>query len=152
MTHLVKPYTAREKAGIARRQWFAERGRGYFAEQSTQPQTIGYSLADSPVGLLTWIYEKLVNWTDDYPWDDDEGTGISSLFVSAPDHDRPFSPSMGIGLLVFKIWTCSICEDLLRKRRKQRFLPVWGDICSPWDLLLSERDVSFSEKVSDRLY
>ncbi|KAJ3475636.1 hypothetical protein NLI96_g11710 [Meripilus lineatus] len=72
LTHLVKPYTAREKAGIARRQWFAERGRGYFAEQSTQPQTIGYSLADSPVGLLTWIYEKLVNWTDDYPWDDDE--------------------------------------------------------------------------------
>lgn len=42
-------------------------------EQSTQPQTLGYSLADSPVGLLAWIYEKLVNWTDGYKWSDDEG-------------------------------------------------------------------------------
>lgn len=39
---------------------------------STKPQTIGYSLADSPVGLLAWIYEKLISWTDDYPWTDDE--------------------------------------------------------------------------------
>jgi hypothetical protein len=46
---------------------------GYFAEQSTKPQTLGYSLADSPVGMLAWIYEKLVSWTDSYPWEDDEG-------------------------------------------------------------------------------
>ncbi|KAI0768969.1 alpha/beta-hydrolase [Trametes elegans] len=45
---------------------------GYMAEQATQPQTIGYSLSDSPVGLLAWIYEKLVAWTDNYPWTDDE--------------------------------------------------------------------------------
>ncbi|KAF6755756.1 Alpha/Beta hydrolase protein [Ephemerocybe angulata] len=25
-----------------------------------------------PVGLLSWIYEKLVNWSDDYPWEEDE--------------------------------------------------------------------------------
>lgn len=84
LTHLVKPYTVREKEGLARQQWFSERGRGYFAEQSTQPQTLGYSLADSPVGLLAWIYEKLVNWTDNYPWDDDEGMYFSSLRVSTP--------------------------------------------------------------------
>ena len=53
---------------------------GYFAEQSTQPQTIGYGLADSPIGLLSWIYEKLVNWSDNYPWDDDEGKW--SFFLS----------------------------------------------------------------------
>lgn len=52
-------------------------GNGYFLEQSTKPQTIGYSLADSPVGLLAWIYEKLVEWTDDYPWTEDEGERIS---------------------------------------------------------------------------
>ncbi|KAI0785187.1 Alpha/Beta hydrolase protein [Abortiporus biennis] len=45
---------------------------GYLAEQSTQPQTLAYSLADSPVGLLAWIYEKLVIWTDDYKWTDEE--------------------------------------------------------------------------------
>ncbi|KAH9169958.1 Alpha/Beta hydrolase protein [Lactarius sanguifluus] len=45
---------------------------GYFSEQTTKPQTLGFSLADSPVGLLAWIYEKLVAWTDAYPWTDDE--------------------------------------------------------------------------------
>ncbi|PIL23392.1 hypothetical protein GSI_14703 [Ganoderma sinense ZZ0214-1] len=47
-------------------------GRGYLTQQSTRPQTLGYGLADSPVGLLGWIYEKLVTWTDEYPWTDDE--------------------------------------------------------------------------------
>ncbi|MFI6026235.1 epoxide hydrolase family protein [Amycolatopsis magusensis] len=37
---------------------------GYSAEQSTKPQTIGYSLVDSPVGLCAWIVEKLRSWTD----------------------------------------------------------------------------------------
>jgi epoxide hydrolase len=37
---------------------------GYFLEQSTRPQTIGYALADSPVGQAAWIYEKFYNWTD----------------------------------------------------------------------------------------
>lgn len=49
------------------------KGSGYMVEQATKPQTIGYSLADSPVGLLAWIYEKLVSWTDEYAWTDDEG-------------------------------------------------------------------------------
>lgn len=48
-------------------------GRGYFEMQSTKPQTLSYSLSDSPVGLLAWIYEKLVTWTDNYPWSEDEG-------------------------------------------------------------------------------
>ena len=48
-------------------------GRGYSAIQGTKPQTLAYALADSPVGLLAWIYEKLVAWTDNYPWTEDEG-------------------------------------------------------------------------------
>lgn len=67
------PYSAAEKAGLERAIWFRQKGRGYFAEQSTQPQTLGYALADSPSGLLAWIYEKLVTWTDSYPWTDDDG-------------------------------------------------------------------------------
>ncbi|KAI1794397.1 epoxide hydrolase [Ganoderma leucocontextum] len=47
-------------------------GMGYMRQQSTRPQTLGYGLSDSPVGLLGWIYEKLVAWTDKYPWADDE--------------------------------------------------------------------------------
>ncbi|KAF9233469.1 Alpha/Beta hydrolase protein [Melanogaster broomeanus] len=73
--YLVTPFSAAEKAGFAHTDWFRTWGMGYSAEQSTQPQTLGYSLADSPVGLLAWIYEKLHNWTDNYPWEDDEGDG-----------------------------------------------------------------------------
>ena len=50
------------------------RATGYMKQQSTRPQTLGYGLSDSPVGLLGWIYEKLVSGTDNYPWTDDEGT------------------------------------------------------------------------------
>ncbi|KAF8869036.1 alpha/beta-hydrolase [Infundibulicybe gibba] len=72
LSRLTSGYTLRDKAGLQRTEWFMKTGRGYFAEQSTRPQTLGYSLADSPVGLLGWIYEKLVDWTDAYPWTDDE--------------------------------------------------------------------------------
>lgn len=29
----------------------------------TRPQTIGYSLVDSPLGLSAWIYDKFATWT-----------------------------------------------------------------------------------------
>ena len=73
LSHLVLPYSPAEKEGLARSEWYFKSGSGYVAEQTTQPQTLGYALADSPVGLLAWVYEKLVNWTDAYPWTDDEG-------------------------------------------------------------------------------
>jgi epoxide hydrolase len=43
---------------------FQTDGFGYFLQQSTRPQTIGYALADSPVGQAAWIYEKFHAWTD----------------------------------------------------------------------------------------
>jgi pimeloyl-ACP methyl ester carboxylesterase len=36
---------------------FKASGFGYFLEQSTRPQTIGYSLLDSPVGLAAWMLD-----------------------------------------------------------------------------------------------
>jgi pimeloyl-ACP methyl ester carboxylesterase len=36
---------------------FRVSGFGYFLEQSTRPQTIGYSLLDSPVGLAAWLLD-----------------------------------------------------------------------------------------------
>ena len=36
---------------------FKAEGFGYFLEQSTRPQTIGYSLLDSPVGLAAWMLD-----------------------------------------------------------------------------------------------
>lgn len=46
------------------RQAFFDNERGYFLEQSTKPQTIGYSLDDSPAGLAAWIVEKFRSWSD----------------------------------------------------------------------------------------
>jgi epoxide hydrolase len=37
---------------------------GYAKQQSTRPQTLGYGLADSPVGQLAWIVEKFWSWMD----------------------------------------------------------------------------------------
>ncbi|KAI0036978.1 alpha/beta-hydrolase [Vararia minispora EC-137] len=72
LQYMVTPLSQAERRGMARSLEFQETGRGYYMEQSTKPQTIGYSLADSPAGLLAWVYEKLVTWTDSYPWTDDE--------------------------------------------------------------------------------
>ncbi len=36
---------------------FRASGFGYFLEQSTRPQTIGYSLLDSPAGLAAWLLD-----------------------------------------------------------------------------------------------
>ncbi|KZT67062.1 alpha/beta-hydrolase [Daedalea quercina L-15889] len=80
LQHALTPYTDAERASLVRQQWFLQKGRGYFLEQATQPQTLGYSLADSPVGLLAWVYEKLVAWSDDYPWQDDEVLTWISLY------------------------------------------------------------------------
>jgi len=70
---LFSRYTAKEKEGLKRTDWFFNKGYGYHKLHETYPQTIGYSLADSPAGMLAWIYEKLVTWSDNYPWEDDEG-------------------------------------------------------------------------------
>ncbi|MEV5642927.1 epoxide hydrolase family protein [Streptomyces flaveolus] len=36
----------------------------YAKQQASRPQTIGYSLVDSPVGLLAWILDKFAEWSD----------------------------------------------------------------------------------------
>ena len=38
--------------------------RGYSSIQGTRPQTLGYSLNDSPAGLAAWIIEKFYTWCD----------------------------------------------------------------------------------------
>jgi epoxide hydrolase len=43
---------------------FAVELAGYMSLQATRPQTLGYSLTDSPVGQLAWIVEKFQAWTD----------------------------------------------------------------------------------------
>ena len=45
------------------RAWQREE-RGYQEIQGTKPQTLGFALNDSPVGLCAWIVEKFRTWSD----------------------------------------------------------------------------------------
>jgi pimeloyl-ACP methyl ester carboxylesterase len=56
--------TEAERAALADLAHAREHESGYSAEQATKPQTVGYSLVDSPAGLCAWIVEKLRSWTD----------------------------------------------------------------------------------------
>lgn len=56
--------TAKEAETLAQ---LAERGDeevGYQKIQGTKPQTLGYGLNDSPMGLAAWILEKFHGWSD----------------------------------------------------------------------------------------
>jgi epoxide hydrolase len=53
-----------ERRSLADLAEHTEWGMGYSGEQATRPQTLGYGLVDSPVGLCAWITEKFWAWTD----------------------------------------------------------------------------------------
>jgi epoxide hydrolase len=56
--------TEREQAALDAITHYNDSDSGYFKEQATRPQTVGYSLVDSPAGLCAWIIEKFWSWTD----------------------------------------------------------------------------------------
>ncbi len=49
-------------------------GLGYYAQHNTRPQTLAVALADSPLGLLAWLGEKHLAWSDR----DDSGRSLVS--------------------------------------------------------------------------
>jgi pimeloyl-ACP methyl ester carboxylesterase len=57
-------FTELEKARLARMQAYFSEGYGYFQIQATRPQTLAYSLNDSPVGQLAWLVDKYKEWTN----------------------------------------------------------------------------------------
>jgi pimeloyl-ACP methyl ester carboxylesterase len=63
--------TEQERAAANALAAFRATGFGYFLEQATRPQTIGYALLDSPVGLAAWLLDH----------DTDSYTKISHAFV-----------------------------------------------------------------------
>jgi pimeloyl-ACP methyl ester carboxylesterase len=72
-----------ERAAAEARATFRASGFGYFLEQATRPQTIGYALLDSPVALAAWLLDH----------DTDSYYKISHAFVDGepsgnltPDH------------------------------------------------------------------
>ena len=69
--------TPAERHAMDRAAWFLSEQSGYFREQGTRPQTVGYGLADSPTGQALWIYEKFQAWTDNH------GNPEDALSISA---------------------------------------------------------------------
>jgi pimeloyl-ACP methyl ester carboxylesterase len=63
--------TEEERAAAEAGATFRATGFGYFLEQTTRPQTVGYALLDSPVALAAWMLDH----------DTDSYYKISSAFV-----------------------------------------------------------------------
>jgi pimeloyl-ACP methyl ester carboxylesterase len=60
-----------ERAAVEQGATFRATGFGYFLEQATRPQTIGYALLDSPIALAAWMLDH----------DTDSYYKIASAFV-----------------------------------------------------------------------
>jgi pimeloyl-ACP methyl ester carboxylesterase len=54
----------RKKIAYERLLHFYHDGFGYAAMMNQSPQTTGYALADSPVGMAAYYYDKFAEWTD----------------------------------------------------------------------------------------
>jgi pimeloyl-ACP methyl ester carboxylesterase len=54
----------REKTAYDRLLHFYRDGFGYAAMMNQSPQTIGFALADSPVAMAAYYYDKFAEWTD----------------------------------------------------------------------------------------
>ena len=56
--------TEQEQNALVSMQFYQDHDSGYSKQQSTRPQTVGYGLADSPIGQAAWIIEKFYQWMD----------------------------------------------------------------------------------------
>lgn len=56
--------TEKEQGALKAMQFYQDHDSGYSKQQSTRPQTLGYGLADSPMGQAAWIIEKFYQWMD----------------------------------------------------------------------------------------
>jgi len=99
--------SGKERAAFDQLEAFYRDTAAYAAMMNTRPQTIGYSLVDSPVGMAAWMYEKISQWTysDGQPervlgrdaiLDDMSlywltGTGASAARIYWEDHSNNFN-------------------------------------------------------------
>jgi pimeloyl-ACP methyl ester carboxylesterase len=64
LTEADRPLSSAESEWLAARAGWVEREGGYSHIQATKPQTVAYSLTDSPAGLAAWLLEKFFAWSD----------------------------------------------------------------------------------------
>jgi epoxide hydrolase len=71
-----------EKPRLERMKDYKKNGTAYLEIQSTRPQTIAYSLSDSPVGQLAWMVEKYKEWTDEDRELPEDAMGIDQMLTN----------------------------------------------------------------------
>ena len=96
--------TDHEKKLLNNYEKYKSSGYGYYEIQRTKPQTIGYLLNDSPVGLAAWISEKFYGWFEETEnqivISNDELLSIISLYwftESGPSSARLYKENNGLG-------------------------------------------------------
>jgi pimeloyl-ACP methyl ester carboxylesterase len=99
--------SAKERGAFDQLEAFYRDNSAYAAMMNTRPQTIGYALVDSPVGMAAWMYEKIAQWTysggqpervltrdeiiDDIALYWLTGTGASAARIYWEDHSNNFN-------------------------------------------------------------
>ncbi|WP_213979763.1 epoxide hydrolase [Sphingomonas sp. dw_22] len=113
--------SVKEKAAFDALDTFYRNSAGYAEMMVTRPQTIGYSLVDSPIGLAAWMYDKFATWTysggdpervlnrdemlDDISlyWFTETGTSAAQIYWE--DHSNNFNainiPKLPVAVTVF---------------------------------------------------
>lgn len=60
----MRPTTPAETAWLTQAQKVRERETAYLQLQGTKPQSLGFAMMDSPMGVAAWFAEKFVGWAD----------------------------------------------------------------------------------------
>lgn len=127
--------TEAEKAALAGLKKYRAEGSAYARQQGTRPQTLGYGLADSPMGQAAWIIEKYQAWMDcdGHPenvlsrdelldqvmlyWLPNSATSSARLYWEsfAKPNRQPVDIATGVSLFPKEIFRCS------RRWAEQRF-------------------------------
>ena len=74
----MSPETDEDRAWLQKALAVRERETAYLQLQGTKPQSLGFAMMDSPMGVAAWFAEKFAGWSDrggptaaDYPFDMD---------------------------------------------------------------------------------
>ena len=147
----------------------AQRDSGYSTEHRTRPQTIGYSLVDSPAGLAAWITEKLRAWTDPRSdvardaildnlmlyWLPRTGASAARLYwESLDDVSRWLEGPLGPGDLVDAPTGCTVFPHELQRpsrrwaQRRFRDIRYWSEPDRGGHFPALEQPALFVEEVS----
>jgi pimeloyl-ACP methyl ester carboxylesterase len=118
----------------ARRQaWSREEG-GYLHVHATRPQTLGYALADSPVGMAAWMVEKFHAWTDRSATGGAVPVGLDEILTNLSVYW--FSETITSSMRMYKE---SAADPLVLSPRRRIEVPV-GFSAFPYELPIQPRE------------